>query len=143
MTPEVNEVILSLKDDAKWEAFEGLTSNFFVLTTTTDSKDGSKGEVVVETAPSGTVLEGTIARLVRKACEELGLRCLERHPDFYQMVRWTAPFITSTSRLVLPVVEVRLSDQIVVSYPQAVPALEALAGRVEQLALESAVSMLD
>lgn len=90
----VNEVIL-VQDDGS--ILEGLSSNFAVIT-----KDGS-----LHTAPDDLVLPGTIMKIVKEACEKLGIPIDLATPKLPENQEWQAAFITSTSRLVLPVTDIK------------------------------------
>ncbi|KAJ1959191.1 hypothetical protein IWQ62_004709, partial [Dispira parvispora] len=59
----------------------------------------------VVTAPPGSVLLGTIMKLVLKVCEENHIPVEYRHPTLSEArnTEWWGAFITSTSRLVLPI----------------------------------------
>lgn len=84
------EEVLLVEDGA---VLEGLSSNFAAI-----SQQGC-----LVTAPPGRVLAGSVMGLVRQACAELGIPVAERCPAIGEAASWQAAFITSTSRLVLPV----------------------------------------
>eukprot|EP00775_Hariotina_reticulata_P005354 gene5354-5590_t len=88
----VNEVLLVTPEGA---VMEGLTSNFFVLS--------SAGEV--ETADAG-VLSGTVRELVLQVCQELNVPVKLQPPQLSNIDSWQGAFISSTSRLLLPAAEV-------------------------------------
>eukprot|EP01067_Filipodium_phascolosomae_P008059 Filipodium_phascolosomae@DN6775_c0_g1_i1.p1 len=72
---------------------EGLSSNFFVI-----NNVGS-----LETASTEAVLPGTVRECVIKACERLGIPVKFSAPRVSEAGSWRSAFITSTSRLVMPV----------------------------------------
>ncbi|OMJ18504.1 hypothetical protein AYI70_g5323 [Smittium culicis] len=67
----------------------------------------------VATSPPSTVLMGTIMQLVIKVCEDDGIKISYKSPSIsdLQTDQWVGAFITSTSRLVLPIETVKLSDR--------------------------------
>jgi thiol oxidase len=88
MRPDFNELLLATEDG---QILEGSQTNFFVL------MDGS-----LVTAGEG-VLAGTVRRLVLEVCEREGVPVTLRPPRQDECTRWSAAFISSTSRLLLPV----------------------------------------
>ncbi|KAJ3126307.1 hypothetical protein HK098_007690 [Nowakowskiella sp. JEL0407] len=92
----VGEVILC---DPHGNIYEGLTSNFCVL------MKSSEGGYFVKTAPLDVVLQGTILKIVEAACMELGIGFVYEFPNVCELNDglWIQPFITSTTRLALPV----------------------------------------
>lgn len=72
---------------------EGLSSNFFAI-----NADG-----VIETAPDGEVLSGTLRSVVLDVCNKLGLKVDFKSPSIEDISLWKAAFISSTSRLALPI----------------------------------------
>lgn len=81
---------------------EGTQTNFFAL-----SADGRS----LLTAPEGAVLSGTVRRLVvHEVADALGLYVKEAPPTLDGALSggWSGAFLTSTSRLVLPVDELLL-----------------------------------
>ncbi|KAF6258830.1 aminotransferase [Scenedesmus sp. NREL 46B-D3] len=89
---DVNEVILMGPNGS---LTEGLTSNFFVVS--------AAGEVV--TANEGA-LNGTVREVVLQVCAERGIAVRLEAPLLSDMGSWQGAFITSTSRLLLPVCEI-------------------------------------
>mmetsp|Transcript_13134 Transcript_13134/g.33520 ORF Transcript_13134/g.33520 Transcript_13134/m.33520 type:complete len:90 (-) Transcript_13134:884-1153(-) len=55
---------------------------------------------------------GTIQQMVEKACEKHDLKVNYARPRLSDVDRWQEVFITSTSRGVLPVQQLRLVEQI-------------------------------
>ncbi|KAJ1656696.1 hypothetical protein IWQ61_003773 [Dispira simplex] len=123
--PDVNEVLLwNSQSDA---IYEGMSSNFFVVQSISSSNEPVPPAVLTGeyktlvdghftqhlhvakfkliTAPPGSVLLGTIMKLVLKVCEENHIPVEYRYPTLSEARngRWCGAFITSTSRLVLPI----------------------------------------
>lgn len=94
---DCNEVVLCRADGS---LMEGLTSNFFAVL------EGG----TVATAEQG-VLHGTVREVVLQLCEREGIRVQLQPPRLDQLPRWQGCFITSTSRLALPVDAVRVLDE--------------------------------
>jgi branched-subunit amino acid aminotransferase/4-amino-4-deoxychorismate lyase len=86
---EYNEVLLV--DNGL--VYEGLSSNFAVIT--------DKG--TLQTAPNTLVLAGTVMAMIKEVAAELGIGIEEDCPDIKGVGSWRAAFITSTSRLLLPI----------------------------------------
>eukprot|EP01097_Dermamoeba_algensis_P009980 TRINITY_DN719_c0_g1_i16.p2 TRINITY_DN719_c0_g1~~TRINITY_DN719_c0_g1_i16.p2 ORF type:complete len:206 (+),score=70.95 TRINITY_DN719_c0_g1_i16:389-1006(+) len=91
MKKEDNEVLLV---DPEGRVFEGLSSNFFA------AKDGK-----LYTAPPGSVLEGTMQKMVITVAGEQQIPVVFEHPNISELSLWEGAFITSTSRAVLPIDE--------------------------------------
>ena len=81
--------------DARGGMLEGTQTNFFLVT----------GDGVVVTAGSG-ILEGSVRESVLRVCEAAGIPLALRPPTVADLKEATGVFLTSTSRLVLPVHEV-------------------------------------
>lgn len=86
--PSSNEIVLVDHDS---NCYEGLSSNFFIV------KSGK-----VQTALKG-VLYGTVMDLVLEVCRDIGIEIISSPPQLVEIDSWDEVFITSTSRLVLPV----------------------------------------
>lgn len=98
-----DEVILA---DVQGHLYEGLSSNFAIIRTVS----GSTTELV--TAPDATVLPGTIMRVVKQTVRQLDITLVERLPTVNDLRECEAAFITSTSRLLLPIHNLLLPDRI-------------------------------
>lgn len=81
------------------EIYEGLSSNFFVI------RNGC-----LYVAPEGTILLGTIMKHVLDACEKLNITVIREPPSLKYLDEWSSCFITSTSRLVLPIQKICFPD---------------------------------
>ena len=92
---DCNEVILV--DDSGC-LFEGLQTNFYVM------KDGK-----LQTAGEG-ILEGTVRKLLLEECEKENIGVDLQPPRMDEMESWQGAFISSTSRLLLPVSEIFYTD---------------------------------
>jgi len=84
----VNEVILNNNGNI----LEGLSSNFYAV------RNG-----VVYTAPDELILKGTVRTMVLGLCKQAGIPVTLQCPKELEAATWEGAFITSTSRLVLPV----------------------------------------
>lgn len=98
LPPDMEECLLAGGADHN-ELYEGLSSNFFTV---------QNGTVYV--APEGTILLGTVMRLVMDACKALDIPLKREVPRLEQVSEWEGCFITSTSRLVLPISSVQFPD---------------------------------
>lgn len=117
-----NEAVLA-GDDGKLH--EGLSSNFFAV------KDGT-----VYTAPLGDVLSGTIRTLTIDLCHKHGIPVMETNISVSELGTLQEAFITSTSRVVLPIGTLEVDEML--DCPAATISLpsSALARRLDTLALE-------
>jgi thiol oxidase len=96
LRPDFNELLLATGDG---QILEGSQTNFFVL------QDGG-----LVTAGEG-VLAGTVRRLVLEVCEREGVPVTLRPPRLDDCSRWDAAFVSSTSRLLLPVNEIYTPEE--------------------------------
>ena len=86
------------------EVLEGSQTNFFIV-----RKDN-----VLQTSPDEFVLHGTIRKIVLEASKELGLSVLFKNPCLSEANEiWREAFLTSTSRLVLSIDEIKNNEIIV------------------------------
>eukprot|EP00668_Euglena_longa_P000700 GGOE01000847.1.p1 GENE.GGOE01000847.1~~GGOE01000847.1.p1 ORF type:complete len:348 (+),score=55.58 GGOE01000847.1:102-1046(+) len=92
MGPDVNEVLLMDEDGF---VLEGTQTNFFAVV------GGA-----VHTAGDG-VLEGSIRKMVLEECAQAGIPVKLTPPKASELDCWEEAFLSSTSRLVLPINEVR------------------------------------
>lgn len=93
--------------DEKGTILEGTTCNFGVIT----------GDGIILTAPEGTVLTGTIMKLVEQlASIHLKKKFQWQAPQENHLSAYQAAFITSTSRLILPVDQIYCDNGTVISY---------------------------
>lgn len=92
---DVNEVLLA---DADGAIYEGLSSNFFALI---DGRLWTAGE---------GVLLGSVREAVLRVCGREGVPVELSPPSLEQLERWEGAFVSSTSRLLLPVDEISLPD---------------------------------
>jgi len=102
--PSECEECLLAGGESQMELYEGLSSNFYVI------QDG-----VLRIAPEGTILLGTIMTLVLEACEKLHIPIIREVPTLEQIETWNGCFISSTSRLVLPVNKITFPDHPVIA----------------------------
>ncbi|KAJ1931684.1 hypothetical protein FBU59_006630, partial [Linderina macrospora] len=128
--PPVNEVVLV----EGMQFFEGLSSNFFV---TRRSPTSFLGYELVS-APLDRVLLGTVMKNVLDICKQDGIRVVFE-PDV-ELDRWSGAFVSSTSRLVLPVSRVVLPDGQVADL-SVDPLVTHLRRRVLELAVSRSVEI--
>ena len=86
---DANEVVLI---DEHGGLLEGLSSNFYAL-----YDDGT-----LHTAPEGMVLGGTVRKVVLDVCAREGVPVVLEPPKVEDASRFVAAFVSSTSRLLLP-----------------------------------------
>ena len=117
----VNELLLSSADG---ELFEGSQTNFFAVrrrpsppTPASPAPGGAVGgggkaaeavrarDCYVQTAGDGLVLGGTVRRLLLEVCEREGIAVKFEAPRLSERDEWVACFVSSTSRLLLPIDE--------------------------------------
>lgn len=84
---DVNEIVL----ENEGMLYEGLSSNFFAM------KDG-----VLYTAGEGILL-GSVREAVLRKAEELDIPIVLEPPHIDDVEKWDAAFISSTSRMLLPI----------------------------------------
>ncbi|KAJ1870007.1 cytosolic leucyl tRNA synthetase [Coemansia sp. RSA 990] len=104
--PPVNEVVLVNWDEKRF--FEGLSSNFFAVRQAATYSVPEFRNYKLVSAPLSSVLLGTIMKLVLRICEEDGIS-VEFVPQLEPEL-WAGAFVTSTSRLVLPIENVVFGD---------------------------------
>lgn len=92
---DVNEVILEGEDGS---LYEGLSSNFFVV------QDGT-----LYTAGKN-ILEGTVRLLTLEVCRKHGIPVKLEAPNIRDLEKWDGALISSTSRLLLPVMDLSAPD---------------------------------
>ncbi|KAI7821818.1 hypothetical protein BX661DRAFT_200578 [Kickxella alabastrina] len=106
IVPPINEVVLAdPKETPGGRFYEGISSNFFTtrraLETREEDAQPEYRNYELVSAPRDSVLLGTIMKLVLRICERDNINVVyEPKVDFH---RWTGAFVSSTSRLVLPV----------------------------------------
>ena len=112
----IEEILLANK---RGEIFEGSQTNFFIV------YDGC-----VVTADTG-ILKGTVRISVLKACEELGIPVRFETPTKDKLRRAQGAFVTSTSRLVMPIHRVVEKDKETIEL-QVPTIVTAIAQRVQE-----------
>lgn len=88
---DVNEIILM---DDSGSLYEGMQTNFYVV------QDGC-----VRTADEG-ILEGTVRKMILEVCKREGVPLNFEPPNIHEIDAWDGIFISSTSRLLLPITEI-------------------------------------
>ncbi|KAG0376813.1 hypothetical protein BGX24_007183 [Mortierella sp. AD032] len=94
-----NEALLY--EDTTQNIYEGLSSNFFAL---------DRDRRTVLTAPLDSVLQGTILKVIMNVCNEDNIPVEFKFPNLKQTHEWEGAFISSTSRLVLPIEKLVMPD---------------------------------
>ena len=115
LPPEVNEALMT---DPKGSILEGLSSNFFAV---------KNGKLV--TAGEG-ILEGITRELVLKSANLLRVEIIFRNVHIDELASCEECFITSTSRGVLPVVEI---SETVIGNGMPGPVTRAIQDHFQQL----------
>ncbi|KAJ4458531.1 putative Aminotransferase; class IV [Paratrimastix pyriformis] len=124
-TPDAEEVLLQTEEGA---ITEGLSSNFFVV-----MRNGH-----LRTANEG-VLSGTVRQIVLHACEHKKIPVDFRPPVLSERADWAEAFITSTSRLVMPVRLIRvlassqLAEPYEIVFPSNGPVVPQLSELISQI----------
>ncbi|KAF9951491.1 hypothetical protein BGZ70_000952 [Mortierella alpina] len=120
MSKDSNEALLV--DDATQDVYEGLSSNFFVL--------HRKRQSII-TAPLGSVLEGTIMRSVIRVCKEKSIPVEYSFPNLKHIDEWEGAFLSSMSRLVLPIEKLILPGGRIKQFESS-PTIESIRDSVEK-----------
>ncbi|KAF9099565.1 hypothetical protein BGX23_001207 [Mortierella sp. AD031] len=120
MSKDTNEALLL--DETCQNLYEGLSSNFYAFDRATQS---------VVTAPLDSVLLGTILKVVLAVCEQQKIPVKFKFPNLKDIDNWEGAFITSTSRLVLPIETMVLPDRSEKKFEES-PALELIRSNVLQ-----------
>ncbi|KAG0005853.1 hypothetical protein BGZ80_011465 [Entomortierella chlamydospora] len=111
---DTNEALLL--DNETQDLYEGLSSNFFAL---------DRNRQTVMTAPLGSVLLGTIQKVVLNVCSAEKIPVDYTFPNLKHIDDWEGAFITSTSRLVLPIEKIVLPDGTVKVFEES-PTIELI-----------------
>ncbi|KAF9574320.1 Sulfhydryl oxidase 1 [Mortierella alpina] len=120
MSKESNEALLV--DSTTQDVYEGLSSNFFVL--------HRKRQSII-TAPQGSVLEGTIMRSVISVCKEKSIPVEYSFPNLKNIDEWEGAFLSSMSRLVLPIEKLILPGGHIKQFESS-PRIESIRDRVQE-----------
>jgi branched-subunit amino acid aminotransferase/4-amino-4-deoxychorismate lyase len=108
---EINEVVLI--DDSE-NVYEGMASNFFAVRRRQhDDEEGvNKSDYVIQCASLDHVLLGTIMKLVMALCEKEKIDIEWVFPRLLdaRAGKWEGCFLTSTSRLLLPIETIYSKD---------------------------------
>ncbi|KAI8384295.1 aminotransferase [Radiomyces spectabilis] len=101
---DINEVVLT---DDDGNLYEGMASNFFAV-----RKRETDGKSVVMCAALENILLGTVMKIVMAICEEDGIEFQWGFPRLQDARdnRWEGCFLTSTSRLLLPIEALYVPD---------------------------------
>ncbi|KAG0296640.1 Chitin synthase, class 1 [Linnemannia gamsii] len=120
LSNDTNEALLL--DEASQNVYEGLSSNFYAFDRQSQS---------VVTAPLNSVLQGTILKVVLAVCEKQKIPIEFKFPNLKDIDYWEGAFITSTSRLVLPIGTIVLPDGVKKTFDKS-PAIELIRSYVLQ-----------
>ncbi|KAL6079655.1 putative Aminotransferase class IV [Balamuthia mandrillaris] len=100
---------------------EGLSSNVFVIL-----KNGT-----IQTAPDDMVLKGTMRKLVIDTCTIHNIPLVQQAPTLSSALdSWDSVFITSTTRIALPIGEIRVRDPPQAAAALSLPSLPLSAGHI-------------
>jgi len=121
---DVDELVL----EADGALYEGLSSNFFVLMDGTLYTAGDK------------VLLGSVRESVLRQCEELNVPVVLEPPRLCDAPRWEAAFVSSTSRMLLPVDELLFASESGADRRDFGYAHDSLARRLEAAVKEDILS---
>ncbi|KAJ1732274.1 hypothetical protein LPJ61_002121 [Coemansia biformis] len=102
VSPVDDVVLVENASDAEAPTFyEGTSSNFFAVRRVADDRCPEYRNFELLAAPQGSVLLGTVMRLVLRICDRDGIHVV--HGAGAGLAAWDGAFISSTSRLILPV----------------------------------------
>lgn len=131
LAPDSNEALLV--DDDTQDVYEGLSSNFFAL-------DRARRTILM--APPGTVLQGTIQKVVEFVCKAQNIPIDYTFPNLKRIDEWEGAFISSTSRLVLPIEKLVLQDGAVKTFEES-PLIELIRREVLQECIKRVENMIN
>ncbi|KAG0263018.1 hypothetical protein BG011_009415 [Mortierella polycephala] len=120
MYKDSNEALLL--DQATQNLYEGLSSNFFAY--------HHKRQTLLS-APLNSVLQGTVLRMVLSVCKEENIPVDFTFPNLKQMDEWEGAFLSSTSRLILPIEKLVLPDGSVKEFGES-PTIELIRNKVRK-----------
>jgi len=95
---DVNEVVMLTEDGF---ITEGTQTNFFVL---------DNGGTII-TASDDQILPGTIRNIVLDICKDKNIPLSLNTPNVKDISNWNAVFLTSSSRLILPIQSLRFPEE--------------------------------
>ncbi|ORZ15275.1 aminotransferase [Absidia repens] len=107
---DINEVILMDNAD---RIYEGMASNFFAVRQRHDLEEGeTKSSYVIQCASLEHVLLGTVMKVVMALCEQEKIDIEWVFPKLHdaRAGKWEGCFLTSTSRLLLPIETIYCKD---------------------------------
>ncbi|KAI9275443.1 aminotransferase [Phascolomyces articulosus] len=134
---DVNEVLLT---DDSGNLYEGMSSNFFAV------KMDEEGKPIVMCAPLEHVLLGTVMKIVMRVCEKHRIPIEWGFPQIgdARANKWKGCFLTSTSRLLLPIEGLYFNDgSAPILFPEASEHIEFLRNQVQQEIYERACKILE
>ncbi|KAJ3387986.1 hypothetical protein HDU92_001701 [Lobulomyces angularis] len=130
----IHEVVLM--DDSN-DIFEGLTSNFCVLTTNDSNFDPQNAVdfsmFTIISAPQDQVLPGSMISLVSSACKKLGIQFQFKFPNLKSSSTWCGCFLASTTRNCVPIKSIQsLNDESFQLNFEVAPVMVVLQKAVEE-----------
>ncbi|RUS22678.1 aminotransferase [Endogone sp. FLAS-F59071] len=139
-SPCVNEVLLSNPETG--DIYEGLSSNFFAIYR---GEAGTGQPATVRTAPLEYVLQGTIMKAVVAVCEREGIPIEWAFPTIgdAKKGKWEGAFVSSTSRLVLPIESIHFRDEKPsITFPNPSPVVDHIREEVRKEIVKRAYRIL-
>ncbi|KAI9032521.1 aminotransferase [Phycomyces nitens] len=121
---DVNEILLT---DHAGNVYEGMSSNFF-------SVELKNGRPVVVCAPLEHILLGTVMKIVMAVCDKEGIEMVWSFPRLQDAKHglWQGCFITSTSRLLLPIKSIGFKESAPVEFPESSETIELLRKEIQK-----------
>ncbi|KAF9184115.1 hypothetical protein BGZ51_003553 [Haplosporangium sp. Z 767] len=120
MSKDSNEALLL--DQATQNLYEGLSSNFFAF---------HRKRQTLLSAPLDSVLQGTVLKMVLSICKEENIPVDFTFPNLKQLDEWEGAFLSSTSRLILPIEKLVLPDRSVKEFGES-PTIELIRNKVRK-----------
>ncbi|CAO3677382.1 unnamed protein product [Umbelopsis ramanniana] len=134
-SPNANEVLLT---DHDGNVYEGMASNFFAVTL-------ENGSPTLVTASLDCVLLGTIMKIVLRVCDERNIPVKWAFPNLKDASegKWEGCFISSTSRLVLPIETIQFNDERSnIQFPAVSETVEIIRKDVQKELLKTAYKVI-
>ncbi|GAB5591564.1 hypothetical protein Unana1_06464 [Umbelopsis nana] len=134
-SPNANEVLLT---DTNGNIYEGSASNFFAIV-------NENGSPTLVTASLDHVLLGTIMKIVLHVCETRNIPIRWSFPSLKDAAegKWEGCFLSSTSRLVLPVDKIQFKDgRPSIEFPSVSETVEKIRNDVKQELLKTSYKIL-
>ncbi|KAF9096774.1 hypothetical protein BGX23_010462 [Mortierella sp. AD031] len=126
-----NEALLF--EESTQDIYEGLSSNFFAF---------DRDRRTILTAPLDSVLQGTILKVVMNVCSQENIPVEFTFPNLKRTHEWEGAFISSTSRLVLPIDKLVMPDGSVKEFKPS-PTIELIRREVLKECRKRVENLLD